>query len=733
MAGSDGSQGPKPPTRIPLDELQARRSRSARRPSSEPPPLAPSPASEPEIEGIEHISAPSLFDESSALDTEPTLRLRRMHMEELVAETGTLTREPQEEIPTPPATHLPGQGETDWPEPPELPEPPIQFQPPEMTMPPRMPNLPSEPPDEPFAPTGDGPDSAPLVGGEADETRDVSRGGAYGLAREIGTPELPEVTPSSLPNGLQHRLRESQGTADLGGLSRASRRQSGDLYSTVVSQVVDVPVGVMVPDAGLPQSPSEAPSFTTLDDAPPDSKASVDPVTSIWSAPPPDLATAMTSKPGPSEKQPAKSAPAGKGLIADRYRILERIGQGGMARIFRVEHVELGKDFALKIIHSALSDDTKIANMFYREARLASSMDHPNIVLLTDFGVDEQYGAFIVMEYLKGETLHARQRREGRLHPNVACEIALQAAEALHFIHQRDVVHCDIKSENVFLCTPPPQQRRKIIVKLLDFGLSHVNQPSGRVSLSEVGGTPAYMAPERINRLSPRPSMDIYSLGVLFYEMLTGTLPFQGTMEEVLVAQIQTPPEPPSQRLGEPLDDRLEELVLRALQKKPEDRQRDMGAFIYELRTVMDMLGIGRRRGGGRQAARSAASTGRVRNSELLVADCPVPLFMTDVQGTLVLANQSFSSFINLPVEKAAGTLLSETRLGRLCPEILEDFAQALATQKPTQRILSFPWRSKKHVSMMVWLTPEVLDRQVVGVIGVVHPFATTSRSEPKK
>jgi Protein kinase domain len=521
----------------------------------------------------------------------------------------------------------------------------------------------------------------------------------------LEAPELPDPPVSFSPPEMTLPERLLVG-------NRRRAASGSDFESAVISKVADMSPAVMQ------MSP------TTENEREEMGAPEREIITDVWAEGAADFPSAPSMPPLSS----TPSASLDQSVVAGRYRVLERIGVGGMARIFRVQHLELGKHFALKIIHSALSEDTRIREMFYREARLVSSLDHPNIVLVTDFGVDDHYGAFIVMEYLKGETLHARLRREGRLHPNVACEVALQVAEAVRFIHGRDVVHCDIKSENTFLCEPPPEARRRVNVKLLDFGLSHPKIGSGRVSVSEVGGTPAYMAPERINRLSPRPSMDIYSFGVLFYEMLTGTLPFVGTVEEVLIAQLKHKPDPLSRRMKEPVDNRVEELVTKALQKDPNKRQKDMATFIYELRTVMDMLGIGRRRGG--QPAERVPNSGaaaRAKNCELLVADCPLPLFMTDPQANLVLANEAFASFVNLAVETVAGTRLMETRLGRVCPEILEDLHKAITTSTQTQRILSFPWRTAKQVSMMIWLKPEILDDKVVAILGIIHPFTMSN------
>ncbi len=415
----------------------------------------------------------------------------------------------------------------------------------------------------------------------------------------------------------------------------------------------------------------------------------------------------------------------GSDVIAGRYRIVERIGVGGMARIFKVIHVDLGKAFALKIIHNALSEDPKMREMFFREARVASSLEHPNIVLITDFGEDDEYGAFIVMEYLQGYTLHSRLKKDGRLRVNLACEVVLQMAEALHFIHSREIVHCDIKSENIFLCEPPPEQRRRIIVKLLDFGLSRTKQAGGHISLSEVGGTPEYMAPEKIRRKPPSPSMDIYSLGILFYEMVTGALPFSGDMEEVLMAHLNKMPPPPSTKIETPLDERVDEIIMKALEKDPNDRQKDMGALVFELRTLMDMLGIGRRRRGGGSAGRMQKKNQHARNCQTVFDTVPVPLFSLDKEGRILLANQAFLTFNNAEAETLLHSRIEDTRLAKVCPEVIEDFRQTTEEKKRAQRILTYPDKTRsKEVSIMIWIIPNNNPDDPTAVIGVIHPFS---------
>ncbi len=419
-------------------------------------------------------------------------------------------------------------------------------------------------------------------------------------------------------------------------------------------------------------------------------------------------------------------------VIAGKYEIVRPIGSGGMARVFEVVHKDLGRHFALKIIHTALSGDPRMRERFYQEARVASSLEHPNIVQITDFGEAPGLGAFIVMEFLHGETLHERLRREGRLRLPLACDMALQVAEALYFIHQRNIVHCDIKSENIFLCDPPAGRRRKPVVKLLDFGLSTtkaLTMSGSLLPLSEVGGTPAYMAPERIKRKPPTPSMDIYSLGVLLYEMITGTLPFEGTLDEVLVAHLEAEPDPPSKRLGEPLDERVDELILKALAKDPKARQKDMASFIFELRTLMDMLGMEPRHRPRPQ--RPQPRDTRSRRSETVFDLSPLPMFLLDGEGRFLVANAAFCTFVSATEDSIRGRHLSETRLGQLCPALLEDLARS-RNGETTQRLLTIPRRNRPELDhVLIWLVPSSSPSPEGLVAGIVHPFCIPSSELP--
>ncbi|MBP9087455.1 MAG: protein kinase, partial [Kofleriaceae bacterium] len=224
-------------------------------------------------------------------------------------------------------------------------------------------------------------------------------------------------------------------------------------------------------------------------------------------------------------------------LIGGRYRIISRIGQGGMGKVYKVAHVNLSRKFALKIICDTVSETREARELFDREARFASAMQHPNITAVVDFGEDEAVGMFMVMDLVEGEALHKILFREKQLGVRYACEIAIQLAEALHYIHQQGVVHCDIKTENILVKEiEEPGKRRRVVAKLLDFGLARPLNP-GRVQTG-LSGTPHYVAPERIRGESASPASDVYSLGILLYELVAGRVPWDGAVQKILAGHL---------------------------------------------------------------------------------------------------------------------------------------------------------------------------------------------------
>jgi serine/threonine protein kinase len=411
-------------------------------------------------------------------------------------------------------------------------------------------------------------------------------------------------------------------------------------------------------------------------------------------------------------------------IIADRYRVDEPIGEGGMGRVYKVRHTQLGKPFALKLMQTAFSGDSRARDHFYREARLASSLAHPNVVSIIDFGEDPRLGAFMVMELLEGETLSSRLK-EGRFGMRGACDIILQIAEALDYIHKRQIVHCDIKPDNILLISTAPGERRRHHVKLLDFGLARVGSITPRTS-QIIDGTPEYLAPERIQGISPTPSMDIYGLGVLAYEIFTGTLPFTGQLVEVLQHHVTTPPPPFAQRVREPIDERAEALVMKALSKNPADRQKDMAAFIYELRTLMDMLGFRRRRTPVQAGKVDRADHPRERHSRhaALAYDLsPLPMAGLNVDGQIVVANRAFAQFVSGdPKATVEGSNIQETRLLEVHPGLSADLRHIHVSAESMQRVLDLTLQDDRPIRLMLLMVPGSADAGEIQLVVQLIP-----------
>jgi len=410
---------------------------------------------------------------------------------------------------------------------------------------------------------------------------------------------------------------------------------------------------------------------------------------------PPPIATARTAAAGPIIVGTR---------IADRYEIEEALGRGGMGQVFRVRHVGLGRKFALKLLHTDLSSDEDSRALFYREARVASTLAHPNIVSVVDFGEDAALGAFMVMELVEGDKLSTHLRKEGRLAQKPWCDMMLQLAEAVHHIHQHDIVHGDIKPENLILCLVPSTDRRKSFIKLLDFGLARAaaaNEPRA----DTVAGTPHYLAPERLRGESSRPAMDIYAVGIVGYELLTGMPPFDGSLAEVLDAHLHTAPPTFASRGVTGVDERAEALVMRALAKKPQDRQKDMAAFLYELRTLMAMLGMGRRR--AVTTPRPQKRDEQSASKAALFDAVPIPLAGVDSDGRIVVANHAFSKFVGADADlDITGLVVAATRLIEVFPTVMAEVRHVHISGHGSKNVIRLQGPGDEPVDLLVWMVP---------------------------
>jgi serine/threonine protein kinase len=288
----------------------------------------------------------------------------------------------------------------------------------------------------------------------------------------------------------------------------------------------------------------------------------------------------------PSEEEPSGSDFTGR-TVDHRYRIVRKIGEGGMGTVYVGEHVDIGKHVAIKILHPAYSTEKELVERFRREARAASRIGHPNIIDVTDFGTTEDGCAYFVMEYLDGIDLADILTHERRLEPTRACQIAIQVCRALAAAHSAGVVHRDLKPENVFLVS---RDGKADFVKVLDFGIARSAGRSRQLTNPGVAmGTPEYMAPEQAMGGVVDRRSDIYSVGALLYEMVTGSAP-----------QIRNKEIVPPRVLRNELRDEIERTILHALEADPEKRYQTMAQLEYDIikalwgraRAVNELLGL---------------------------------------------------------------------------------------------------------------------------------------------
>ncbi len=261
-------------------------------------------------------------------------------------------------------------------------------------------------------------------------------------------------------------------------------------------------------------------------------------------------------------------------VIADRFRLVEKLGQGKAGTVYRAEHVGLGKQVAVKILHAHLCQDEKAVERFRREATTVSQIENQHIVEVHDFGrLDGKADGrlFFAMELLEGESLSDRIARERELPIAEVVDIMTQVAETLMEAHGLGYVHRDLRPRNIFLVA---KKDRSDYVKLLDFGLSKLLEPNVETKQTAIGmafGDQRYLSPEQLRGDALDRRTDLYSLGIVTYEALSGAPPFRGTLAEIMNSQLDQVPPPVSQMRSD-CPGWLSEIVARLLQKKAEDR-----------------------------------------------------------------------------------------------------------------------------------------------------------------
>lgn len=275
-------------------------------------------------------------------------------------------------------------------------------------------------------------------------------------------------------------------------------------------------------------------------------------------------------------------------VVDDRYRLEAYLGGGGMGEVYRAEHKMMHKTVAVKILRPAIAGDDSIVERFRREAEAAAHLDHPNICSATDFGESEDGDLYLVMEFVSGENLRDLIDRKGELPLETILAVADGVAAGLEKAHQLDIVHRDIKPDNVMLVDDPASN---VGVKVLDFGVAHVELGDNTPSLTKTGavfGTPSCMAPEQAAGDEVDHRADLYGLGAVLYEMATGREMFDvDDPSQLMSKQIMETPSPPSEvRRTDRLPPALEQLIMRLLAKEPDARPQSAPEVRRELDAI---------------------------------------------------------------------------------------------------------------------------------------------------
>jgi eukaryotic-like serine/threonine-protein kinase len=270
------------------------------------------------------------------------------------------------------------------------------------------------------------------------------------------------------------------------------------------------------------------------------------------------------------------------GQYIQNYKIIAHLGQGGMGTVYRAMDTVLGREVALKMLHTQLTNQPQFLERFKKEARILAQLLHPNIAVIYNF-IEQDNNHYMVMEYVEGENFDGLLRRNKVLSFNVVVPLFIQALEGLHHAHKKNIYHRDIKPSNLNL-TPEGT------VKLMDFGIAKIANEQRLTQVNRIVGTVEYMAPELIQGKDASVACDIYAIGVTMYEMLSGKLPFEGNTDYNLMQDILKKQPASIETMNASVPNALSNIVMKALEKKPEDRYPDARSFQQALMNAYPQL-----------------------------------------------------------------------------------------------------------------------------------------------
>ena len=368
------------------------------------------------------------------------------------------------------------------------------------------------------------------------------------------------------------------------------------------------------------------------------------------------------------------------------------------------------RDVVIKKIHPRWLDNPDVLSLFRDEARLGSRLRHPNIVQVLDYG---RSGAstFLVMEWVEGynaaDVIVAAEDALDPLAPTAAASIASEVCAALDHIHRctddfgtnLGIVHRDLNPANILLSFAGE-------VKVTDFGVAAGQHRELKTEHGILRGTFPYMSPEQTRCRPLDGRSDLFSLGICLYELLTGDVPFTGDFRTVLSKHMVQKPPSLSDALGEKVDEALEALVAKALEKDPAKRQPTMAAFLFEVKTLMDMLGFGRRRRGKKKSSSGKdPEDAKNRLARKVFDQCSIAFAVISASGDILLSNPVFSNFMKIDKKEQKSSIL-DPRFVRVHPEIPLDISRVVKTGTSIRRGLALHKDTGEQVLLMLHLAP---------------------------
>ena len=267
-------------------------------------------------------------------------------------------------------------------------------------------------------------------------------------------------------------------------------------------------------------------------------------------------------------------------IINDRYQIIKTLGEGGMANVYLAHDEILDRNVAVKVLRGDLANDEKFVRRFQREALSASSLSHPNIVEMYDVGEDDgQY--YIVMEYVDGKTLKQVLKQRGHLSITEVVDIMLQLTDGLAHAHDAYIIHRDIKPQNIMILSNG-------MIKITDFGVATALNSTQLTQTNSVMGTVHYLPPEQANGKGSTVRSDIYSMGIMMYELLTGLVPYKGESAVEIALKHLREPLPSVRKVDPTIPQSIENVIIRATAKNPKNRYTDAREMHEDIKTALD-------------------------------------------------------------------------------------------------------------------------------------------------